>query len=253
MNLVFLYPQYFFNGSPYVMPTATSGYSERNLVSGSRQLTFKQSTATTTLSLKTDVRSLRASERKPDYLYLAGLNLVTSHFSPTIDVKGSLDSATTSSVVTDTASAVTKGDLVGKNQEDYIFELPNADYRDYWQVLFTTAGAISFELRKVFLGQFFYFGVEPDAPAVFNLGMAAGRKSIRTFDLRWSHVSNEQTALFTEKILRHREYNPIVLYTRDWTGVLNGERVIHCEVDSYTIERAIHNQNKITLKFKEVI
>ena len=252
MNLVFLYPHYFFNGSPYGLPTAASGYSNRNIVSGSRQSTFKAASAATTLSFKADIRSISPVERKPDYLYIGGLNLITAQSSPTIDVKGSDDSATTSNVVTDTDAGIVKADLIGKNQDDYILELSNADYKDYWQVLFTT-DSIQHEIRKLFLGQFFYFGVEPDAPAVFSMPIRSGRRHVREFELRWRHVTNETVAKFTAKILQHREYNPIVLYARDWQGVLNGEKVIYCEIDNYAIERELHNHNKITLRFKEVI
>lgn len=252
MNLVLLYPHFYFKGEPYSLPTPATGFTNRSLFGGSRQLTFKASASTTTLSIKTSVKTLPASQRQGQYLYVSGLNLVTSYYSPYIDVKGADNSGISTNVVTDTAVALTKANLVGANSDDFIMELTGA-YKDYWEVLFTCAGAINYQLRKLMLGQFFYFGVEPSAPVSIMPVMEDGRRYVRYIDLRWEGVTNETMKLFFTNILAHREYNPVVLYARSWDGILKGEKLIYCEIDSYNLERISHDNNLISIRFKETI
>jgi hypothetical protein len=251
MNLVFLYPSFYFKGEPFSLPTGLSGFSAKSVITGSRQLYFKKETASTTVSFKTDVRTLSASERQAQYLYIAGLNLVTSNDDVDIDVIGADDSAFSVNAVTESASAVNSSDLVGRKNEDYILEL-DGNFKDYWQVLLTSS-SMQFELRKIMLGQWFYFGVEPDAPASLMVDIENYRRHVRVLELRWKGVSNEVLEDFTTKILQHQQYNPVVLYARDWSGVLNGETVFHCQIESFEIERIVHNSNQIAIRFKEIL
>lgn len=252
MNLVILYPHFFFRGEPFSLPTAATGHSAKNVITGSRQLVFKKETASTTVAFKTAVGALAGSERQAQYLYVAGLNLVTPHFSPYIDVIGADDSSFSVNAVTETASALTIADCIGRNNEDYILEL-DGNFKDYWQVLFTVAGNLQYELRKIFLGQWFYFGVEPDAPASFEVDISDFRRHVRTLELTWKGVSNESLKEFTTRILAYHQFNPIVLYARDWDGVLNGETILHCQIESFDLKRRLHDNNEVSIRFKEII
>lgn len=252
MNLVILYPHFFFRGEPFSLPTAATGYSAKNVITGSRQLIFKKETASTTVSFKTHVGALRGEERQGQYLYLAGVNLVTNHFSPYIDIIGADDSSFSVNDVTETISALTTGDLIGRKNEDYIFEL-DGNFKDYWQVLFTCAGALQYEIRKIFLGQWFYFGVEPDAPASFDVDISDFRRHVRTLELTWKGVSNEVLKQFTTRILAYYQFNPVVLYARDWDGILNGETIFHCQIESFDVKRVLHDNNEVSVRFKEII
>ena len=252
MNLVILYPHFFFRGEPFSLPSAATGSSAKNVITGSRQLIFKKETASTTVAFKTAVGALAGSERQAQYLYVAGVNLVTNHYSPYIDIIGADDSAFSVNAVTETISALTTGDLIGRNNEDYIFELAG-NFKDYWQVLFTTADVLQYEIRKIFLGQWFYFGVEPDAPASFDVDISDLRRHIRTLELTWKGVTNEVLEEFTTRILAYQQFNPVVLYAKDWSGILNGETVFHCQIEDFDIKRIVHNSNEISLRFKEII
>ena len=247
-----LYPHFLFRGEPYSLPTPASGYSASNVITGSRQLRYKHGSSSTTLTFKTGLLAINGAERQAEYIYLAGLNLVTQRQAVDIEVKGADDSAISVNVTTESVTGVTTSNLIGPRADDYVLPLAG-NFKDYWQVKLTCASALTFELRKIFLGQYFDFGVDPDAPLRTDFGMLSTRRYAKVFDITWKGVTNEKLAFFSEKILKHRQYNPIVLYTKSWHGALSGQKAIYAMVDDFKIDRPRHDYNNVTIKFNEMI
>lgn len=252
MNLVFLHPSFMFAGEPYSMPTPATGYSAANIITGSRQLRYKHGSSATTLTFKTSVKTLNADERQGQYIYVAGMKLLASSQNVDIEVKGADDSAISTNVTTETITGIAKTALVGAASDDYV-SLLAGNFKDYWQIKFTTAAAQVHELRKLYIGQYFYFGQEPDAPATIGTSIGDGRRHVRIFDLSWSGVTIDKLALFNKRIMQHRHYNPIVLYATSWNGVLNGETVVYCMIDDMQIEIKKNGYRNVKLRFIEII
>lgn len=254
MNLVILYPHYFFKGQIYSFTSGQLNYGYKNLVSGSRQIYYKRSTPSTSITFQANVTTINADQRAAQYIYLAGLNLMTSIASVNVAIRGADNSTFTTNVYTGSASGITSANLIGRNSEDYILELSGTHYRDFWELGISTGTSNDMRLRKAYLGQWFYFGVEPDAPASFRANTSSFyRLAAKQFSLQWKGVTNENLRLFIDNILNYYQFNPVVLYARNWTGVLNNERVLHCKINEYSLERVSHNNNKVSLVFEEII
>lgn len=254
MNLVILYPHYFFKGQVYGFSSGQVGHTHKNLYSGSRQIYFKRATSSTSITFQTNITTIKAEQRAGQYLYLAGLNLLTSVDDVSISVRGADDSAFTTNVYTESVSGISSSDLIGRHAEDYVLELDGDKYRDYWEMAISTSTSHIMKLRKAYLGQWFYFGVEPDAPASFSGDVISSyRENRKTFSLKWKGVTNDNLRLFIDNILNYYQFNPVVLYARDWTGVLNNEKVLHCKINEYSLERNTHNNNTVSLVFEEII
>lgn len=256
MNLVVLYPHYLFFGEGYSFSTGATGYEAKNAVTASMQLRFKQSAAASGADWNADLDLVDADDRSPDYLYCAGLNLsIAKGGLVNVILQGSTASNFSASTQTTTASDVGLDDLVGRNNEDYVLEAVTNDARRYWRGRFTNGTGTSnfaYELRKMFFGQWWYPGVEPDVP--FRLSMLPGdRLNRRRINLRWRGVSNANLYIFTDRIVKHRRYNPVVLYTREWHSILNGERVLRCELTNFSFSPSVAGLNNIDAEFTEII
>jgi hypothetical protein len=83
--------------------------------------------------------------------------------------------------------------------------------------------------------------------------MTGQRRHLRAFSLQWYGLSNAKLKEFTDKILVHRRYNPVILYARDWDGLLNNERLVHAQITSFELTRIKHDFNRIKVEFMEVI
>lgn len=257
MNLVFLHPHHLFGGNKQDWSAGETGHSEATVCSGSRATFYRSATASSSISFSTDVSTLDSSEQSADYIYVAGLNLsIAKEGLLSISLWGddNSDFSTETEACSQTDIALT--DLVGRNNEDFILEVDSPFTRQYWKALFeigTGSSAFQWEFRSLCFGQFFYFGVEPSAPASQKLMIDFSREYRRTFNLTWFGVTNLKLQEFTNKILKHRRYNPVILYARDWDGILNGETLIPCKITSFELTRAKHDFNKIKVEFEEII
>lgn len=256
MNLVVLYPHYLFFGDGYDFPTGATGYGSVNVVNASMQLTYKKATAGSSSDWSADLNLVAADDRSPDYIYCAGLNLsIAKGGQMNVILQGSTASDFSASTQTTTVNNVNLSNLVGRNSDDYVLEAVTNDARRYWRGRIVCGTAVSnfqHELRKMYFGQWWYPGVEPDAP--FRMSDLPGdRMNRRRLNLRWRGVTNDKLYILTERIIKHRRYNPVVLYTREWHSILNGERTFRCEVTNFSFSRSVHNLNDVEVEFTEII
>lgn len=254
MNLLILYPNFCFRGVIYDFPEGSQLKKHSNLYSGSRQLIFKKENADTSIRFRFDLTGLSSQDRNLNYIYCGGLNLITSYGEVSCTIKGADNSGITTNVNTQSPSNVETSDLYGRKNEDYVYVLSNSVFRDFWEITFSTLANHNFYLRKLFVGNAFYFGVEPDAPASFSSFFNINaRLNVRTFQLRWTGVNNDKLAEFMTLIIQYHQVNPIVLYAKDWDGVLNNEKLLYCMINDYSIERSVFNNNTIQLNLTEMI
>jgi hypothetical protein len=253
-----LYPDYFYRTALDASSTFESAaHPAKNVITGPRQYFFESDGVYSgQVNFRTGVSSLPAEERALQYVYVGGLNLISSLIgNSAIVVDGASDSGFTTSVYNFSESNIYTEDLYGRANEDYVLEAPVENQRDYWRVYITTSGAGTslISCRKIFAGRWFYFGIEPDLPLIETYEHTGGRRDIRTLSIVWKGVTDEKLAEFSERILRHKEYNHIVLYTREWHGILDGERVFPCYVTEFRVERMKTGRNLVQLTFQECI
>lgn len=257
MNLVFLHPHYLFGGNKQTWSAGEAGHDETTVCSGSRATFYRSASASSSVSFSTDVSTLDSSERSADYIYIAGLNLsIAKEGLVNISLWGddNSDFSTQTEACSQVDIALT--DLVGRNNEDFVLEVDSPFTRQYWKALFelgTGSSAFQWEFRSLCFGQFFYFDVEPSAPASQKVSLDYSREYRRNFSLTWTGITNLKLQEFVNKILKHRRYNPVILYARTWDGILNGETLIPTKIVNFELTRAVHNFNKIKVEFEEII
>lgn len=256
-NLVILYPHYLFRGNKVAFPTGELDKPSSNVVTGSRSSFYRSASAISSNSFVVDVDALEEAEQIPDYIYIAGLNLsIAKGGLVNVKLVGSDTDDFSSSITPASAVDVDLTDLVGRKNEDYIIETTAPSQRQYWKgVIENGTGTVDFkyEFRKMYFGQWFDPLVEPNAPAVQKFSPSGSRRHVRSFSLSWRGLSNAKLKEFTDKILIHRRYNPVILYARSWDGILNGETVIHASITNFLLERNRHDFNTIKVDFMEVI
>lgn len=256
-NLVILYPHYLFSGNTLEFPAGETTHPASNVVTGARASFYRSLNAISSNTFATDIDSLEESEQTPNYIYIAGLNLsIAKGGLVNVKLVGSDTSDFASSTTPASALDVELGDLVGCKNEDFIIETTSPSQRRFWKGVVengTGTSDFKYEFRKMYFGQWFDPIVDPDAPASQRYSNNGTRRSVRNFSLNWRGLSNVKLKEFTDRILLHRRYNPVILYARSWGGILNGENLIHARIINFTLERQRHDFNTIKVDFMEVI
>lgn len=252
MNLAVLYPHYLFFGMGSDFPPSASGYDGKNVVNGSRQLYFKRSSAAALSNWTTDIGPLPTSQRLPDYVYFAGLNLSTIQSN---NVKVKLTGASDNTFTSDVIDVVDHNVASLTDAEDLIVETTDSEARRYWTVSITkTSGSPDYvqSARKIYFGQWWHPGAEPDAPVRINY-IDSPRKQRLQVRLSWSGVSDANLMRFFDHIYRYRLVNPVVLYCREWPGLLSGRTLLHCILTDAQIQRGQMQRNVLACTFLELL
>ena len=252
MNLVILYPHYFFHNVTFIGDT---GGAEK-MITGSRQDYFQRTTEIDSITIRSDVTSLTEDEKKCDYLYCAGLNLVTDSKNNKADlmIQGSSSSDFSTDLVTTSSGAILTSDLMGARKEDYVLEHSGGQIRNHWRAVVGTNSGVDVRIgcRLLFLGKMFYFGVEPLELLEVRL-RKMGRRQVREVAIRFHGVSESKYQFFYNKIEKHRAYNPIVLHTRSDHRVLFNEKVFPCFISQVRKDRPTQNIVNVDLTLRETI
>lgn len=257
MNLVILYPDYLFRGTLYNSTTARTGFPAVNVITGNRQDYYKRNTAGASVVFDADVSMLPESERACQYLYVGGFNLpVATIGSASAICEGASNTAISTAVTSFTGADLDRSDLMGIGREDIVIENPDPQARNYWRATISRGSASGdhiFDIRKVMMGRWWYPEVEPSAPFRISESGRWGRRNRRSISLQWKSISNQQLHLFLDRIADHKDYHHLALYTRLYHSVLNNERVFNCKLESFGVERVVHNKNNLTATFSELI
>lgn len=255
MNLVILYPHYFFHDVTFIGSTGTQGGAE-NMITGSRQDYFQRTDEIDSITASSNVTELTEEEKKGDYLYCAGLNLVTDskNNKAELTIQGSSSSDFSTDLVTTSSGTILTSDLMGARKEDYVLEHSGGQVRNYWRAVISNDGGVDVKIgcRLLFLGKMFYFGVEPLELLEVRL-RKMGRRQIREVIIRFHGVSESKYQFFYDKIEKHRAYNPIILHTREDHRVLFNEKVFPCFIWQVRKDRPTQNVVNVDLTLRETI
>jgi hypothetical protein len=250
VNLVILYPHYMYYSDIVSAPT------NPNALGGGRSLTFQNGSDVANVNWVADTNNLNASERDAEYLYIAGLNLsIAKGGLVNVRLRGASDTGFTTDVIETSALDVDLNDLIGAKKDDFVFEMESTAQRRYWRARIgvgTGGSNFDFELRKVMFGKWFYFGVEPESPVRQRIEVTP-RKNRTGYSIRWKGVTDAKLNFFIDRIYSQRKHNPVVLYERDWNGVLNGDTVKMCQIQSITTRNIVHGLWQVDVNFLEVI
>ena len=159
--------------------------------------------------------------------------------------------------------------LYGPDEQDYVATWNTSDAARQWWVRFDvgTMSTADFALSKLYLGEFFDIGKEPDyEPSVerergFTFRAASGAETPRVVSsvgyrtsLRWDGVSDAEVSAFFEDVVeRAQNDRGFFLYTATVHKVLDYQRLLYCELEEARSEYvSTYDWNRVEAVFSEM-
>lgn len=181
---------------------------------------------------------------------------------------GGTDGVNYTDVVNHNAATVTANSF-GQYSNDYFTTFAVTSAYRYWLIKFTSSAAMDFIINKVYFGTSFDMGYDPTYPLDFQLvvdkssqfesnngatwGVRADTPGYE-FTLVWENITDAIVKDFSDKILRYAHTTPVMLFTTSDHNVLNGFRIMHCDILEHEIS-SLYNRgdyNRISVKFRQL-
>ena len=260
-NFLISYPDIPLRATMTTNGTADSSHPIANTVTGERGKRFALSVAATwSTYLRYDLGS--GVTATIDHLIIARASLLKALGGTTFQLISSSDGITWTEGRAGTSYDLQTKTFDGVRDEDIIFtQAYNTDYgtlagtaRRYWRLNFGASGALMSTFGKVYFGTFFDFGREPSYPAIQNRSMErpGNRDAVYRFTLRWQGITNTKRNELFDKVLQHRDVNPVFLYDTD-NLILNGIKLLHCRILDASITPITAQYNDVEILFEELI
>lgn len=254
-NCLLLYPDIpaRFLGSSIREPVAATGYNAKNVASGGRAEEFRAASATRQTVWEWDVGvSLTA---QPNYFALcrADLNYYAQYLPVSYTIAGAADAAFTGASIV--SGLYGPASLVGNAAEDFIQSVSFDTAQRYWRVTLSTTDAVTQQIGKIFLGNYFDFGREPvltDYAESFEYKSATMRRPPRRFNLTWRGISNAKKQDFIDKITAYQDANSVIVWDQG-DDILPNVTAAHCRITETRIVSVNYNNNNITVYFEELV
>ena len=225
-----------------------------NLVMGSRSTTADRTANSTSYLPYYSLASGTTSE--PDVMVIARLDMafaIGGDSSTTVRIRGASDSGFTSDVVSDSGS-VSESDLVGPESEDYVLDdLTGLAARRYWEGGFHGATSKQYRASKLFIGNKFDFGRNPQLPVALEAveSKPHGRRSKLRVGLSWSGVTAAKAQSFKSLFWDSRRREQFFLYDKS-DNVLDGVRLLHVYLESAQLVPTREGVWNASATFREV-
>jgi len=266
-SLVISYPDIPFQSS-YVAPSAT--YAEDtpsyNMIAGSRASIAELSTAAASANVIFSLGTTYATKGgKVDHVIIARADKLQTGTSSWTLARGTDGSTFTTETNDASFSSAT---LYGPNSDDYVKDITLSSAFEWWKFTWTSGSTSKFPTAKLYFGQWFDFGIEPDwysmqripaKEATWYAGSGAYYSArldvpIYRFTFRWEHVSDTLVNSFQTKLARNAYRCDFFLYTRVQHEVLGNQRLVNVRMTDWSIENNEKSDwNTIEATFEEVL
>lgn len=218
------------------------------------------------------------NEREVDHLVIGGIKSLVAASTTGAVLSGSNDGTTWVSQLGTSANFLTRT-ANGPDRDDVIFtptyndEIAGtiAPYRYFKLTISKASGTAQFAFRKLYFGESFDMGKEPDNYniEVLNEGDADTWKYPRghtilskayypkhRLTVEWDGVSDAKANEFLERVINDPYRSTVYLYTSNYQDPLYDNKLMHCRVISnecsVSKDNEVQNWNNITAVFEEV-
>lgn len=250
-NLLIGFSEIPFDGTVISTPTIAPDYRGDDVNGGARNRTVKIQTASTTSAWSWQL----TQQTLPQYLYIARADLIARNDSaPTaFAVEGDDDPLFSSPDLDDGVFSI--GDLKGPRREDLIFSITKTSARSCWRVSLTTTQSFKHEISKIFLGRWLDLVRDPIYPAQISRDplSAMPRAVPWRFSLEWVGIPDAKIEELTNKVLRFRDVNPVILYDTNDVVFSSSFKVLHAYITNVEITPEWVNANRLRMDFQETI
>ena len=250
-NLLIGYSDIGFNSTLLVNPTMATGYTARDVHGGARNRTVRTASATTSSVWEWQ----HPSAILPDYLFIARADLIRRSDSTDCEwiIEGDDDPFFPApDVDTNTFGLY---DLKGPRSEDLITPLTKISPHPYWRLTLNTTASFKHEHSKVFLGQWLDLQRDPLYPARVKRDsrVAMPRAVPWEFELEWAGITDATLSTFSDKVLKYRDLNPVILYDPNDLIFTGSIRVLHAYIRAVSITPEWAGVNRLQITFEETI
>jgi hypothetical protein len=242
-----------FFGTALSAPTLGTDYRAADAHGGARNRTVRLAAAATSSAWEWETAG--ATAVLPQYLFISRADLIQKKDSAPTGwmVEGSDDPFFSTPDVDD--GVFDLGNLAGPRAEDFIVPVTKASAHAYWRVSLTTTASFKHELSKIFLGSWLDLDREPIYPAEMTRGsrVAMPRAIPWRFTLDWVGITDAKIGELTEKVLKYRDVNPVILYDSNDLVFPSAFKVLHAYITGVDVVPQWFNANNLRLEFEETI
>lgn len=255
-NLLLGYSQIgFLSATELSTPTLDGDYSAnyvaRNLYGGGRPETVRLASAATSSTWSWDHGALLS----PDFLFLARADLIRRKDTAASSWLLEADDDGSFFIVDGDTGTFNLGDLKGPRNEDLIVELAKLPDHQYFRFTVSTTASFKHEYSKMLMGTWLDLGRDPIYPARFtrDATVPMPRAVPWSFSLEWRGVTDATVQTLSDRVLKYRDVNPVILYDPLDVVLPNTIRVIHAFITDAVVTPEWPGTNRVQMSFLEAI
>lgn len=189
-----------------------------------------------------------------NYLYIGNAGLLKNNKVTAIRLVGN----STNNIATGTTvlniTSFNSQTLYGPDSNDFVqIFATSAAYR-YWFVEYTMSGASKIPHAKLFFGNYFDVGLDPNVPATIARIKQGGtqRRPTYSFEVGWNGVAYAKAIYMYLNFYRKKRFNPLIIFTESWHNMLMDNRVIFCRVTEMSMPPRITDYCDVSATFEEM-
>jgi hypothetical protein len=239
--------------STTVSATANSLYPVENLFCGNKTDLFRlnadsASPITITFDLGAGVT------KSANFLYIGNAGLLKNSKVTAIRLVGSATNSIGAGTTVLNITNFNNQTLYGPESNEFIQSFSTSAAFRYWFIEYTMSGASKIPHAKLFFGNYFDIGLDPNAPATIARIKQGGaqRRPTYSFDFSWIGVSYVKAVQMYLNLYRKRRFTPIIIFTDTWHDILMGNRVLFCRITNMSIPPRVTNYCDVTATFEEM-
>lgn len=232
----------------------------KGVTTGQRYGRFYNATPDTLVEIKWNFVNPIAT----DFLYIANTSCIDFTNLNEIRLQRSTDDIIWNTEVTITAPYT----FVGPQGSDILECFATSSAFQYWRVQFEFAIADTVVLSKIYFGELFDIGVEPDADmqeqrsnrftlaeqrtTSANVQRTRRRKPAYEYDISYTAIPDSNTIAFLDKVHFNRNTYAVLINTQ-YTEMLNEHSAIHGQITDVEVEKTSNDLNDISFTFTEMV
>lgn len=192
-----------------------------------------------------------------DFLYIGRARLLQKNKITSLSLKGNTTNTYGSAVTMYNNASFSSTTLYGPASDDLIatFSAGSSASYQYWWMDYTSSGGSLFPHAKLFFGQAFDPGLDPnDVLRVSRVALLGSKiRPTYAFNLRWRGMRYTKAVEFYQKFSLNRRHVPVVLFTNTYHDILFGHRVLFGRITQVDMPPKATDYCDVTARFEEMV
>lgn len=239
--------------STTVSAAVDPSYPVANLFVGNRTDVFRLNSNTSSpIRITFDLGS--GFTKSANFFYIGNAGLLKNANVTGIRLVGnSTNNIATGTTVLNISSLSTEP-LYGPDGNDLIRKFNTSAAFRYWFVEYITSAPSKIPHAKLFFGNYFDIGLDPNAPASISKIKQGGaqRRPTHEFEFSWEGTAYTKAVQMYLNLYRKKRFNPIILFTDTWHDILLSNRVFFCRVTDMSMPPRVTDYCDVSATFEEM-